>query len=145
MDTFRESTANILRIAVDQHNLGAGLNLGHIPEWTDKGHVTRARSSSDWESLAETLFDLEWLKAEIWDDEIDSFNIIKDHSPFLEALREPQHYPEWRLKTEGGARKCFQAYKSYREQAQQRVVDKIKKQSNYNEPDHLVRCSWIVF
>jgi len=86
MSTFRKRIANILRIAEDRYGFGAGRDLDQYLKWDPKkGHVRSANSPDDWESLAETLFDLEWLKAKIWDSKTKSFRIIEDHSPFYAA------------------------------------------------------------
>ena len=131
MDAFQKGIADILRIAVDRYDFGVGMKLDQILDWDpEKGHVRRAKSPGEWESLAETLFDLELLKAKIWDGKTDSFafGIIEDQ--FYEALREdPPGTPEWRgvFKKEGMARKCIEAFNFYRKQEQQRLVNQIKK------------------
>ncbi len=131
MDAFRKGIADILRIAVDRYGFGAGRELGQITKWDPKkGHVRSANSPDEWESLAEMLFDLELLNAKIWDGKTDSFRMIEDHSPFYESLRKnPPKHPEWSgvFKKEGMARKCIEAFNSYRKQEQQRLVNQIKK------------------
>ena len=118
MDAFQEGIVDILRIAVDRYGFGAGRNLDQILKWDPKkGHVRLALSPDEWESLAETLFDLELLKAKTWDGETNSFRIIEDHLPFYEALRQnPPRHPEWNgmFKKEGLARKFVQALNSRR-------------------------------
>ena len=149
MSTFRKRIADILRIAEDRYGFGAGRDLGQITKWDPKkGHVRSANSPDDWESLAETLFDLEWLKAKIWDSKTKSFRIIEDHSPFYAALRkDPPKLPEWSgvFKKEGESRKVFQAFNSVEKQEQPKPVNQIKKKYNYYESDLMEICfavSW---
>jgi len=115
---FKEAIAEVLRIAVEHYDFGAGRNLDRWLDWDpEKGHVRRDRSPDEWGSLAEKLFDLELLKAKILDEPTSSFRTIGDHLPFLEALRQdPPRRPEWSgvFKKEGTARKCLQAFNFYK-------------------------------
>lgn len=140
MDAFRKRIADILRIAVDRYGFGASRDLGQITKWDPKkGHVRLALSPDEWESLAETLFDLKLLKERIWDSKTKSFKIIEDHSPFYEALRkDPPKHPEWSgvFKKEGESRKVFQAFNTSEKREQQRLVNRIKKK--YHPPSNVV-------